>query len=674
MKRTILLAGLLIFISVSGLEIKTDWIKTNGKANAVPDKPMKITILPDSSETEHDFFAAFSIIEGKGELQADTVMADRNGNIVNNLKLSPKMGINIIQAKVFQNDNLIKVINFKIFGIDWTSIIVGLIGGLGLFLFGLKYMSEGLQKVAGDRLRSIIASLTRNTLLSVIVGVAVTSIIQSSSATTVMVVGLVNAGLMNLAQSIGVIMGANIGTTVTAQLIAFKLGNLALPAIAVGVCLIMFTKSSKYRYWGEVIFGFGLLFMGMGLMSSTVSPLRESEQIINFFVKFSKNPLLAMLVGMVVTFVIQSSSATVGLTIVLASQGLIDIYGAVPLIFGENIGTTITASLAALSSNREGKRAALIHAMFNILGVTYMMLAFLFIKFRNVPAYLYLVDFFTPGNNIQGENIERYIANSHTIFNIFNTIAFLPFAGVLKFLAEKIVPQKKVSRELSVEPLYLDRNLLHNSAFALGQVRKEMQHMLNTAREAISLSADMIITGEDKSIDRVRFLERKTDILQNQITRYIIDISKEDLTDKAASQIPVYIHSINDIERVGDHAINLTEIYAEMKENNVKLSEQALDELRNMCSTVMRMMDIVNETIEKYSEDKLEELFVLEEKLNDNERIFTRNHTLRLTEQACEIKSNTVFTDTLSVFEKTGDHILNIAQAIYNKFEWGEIV
>lgn len=669
-----LLMVIVIAVSLSAVEIKTDWLKTNARANTVPDKPMKITVVPDSTEEAYQYYAVYSILEGKGELQADMVNADRNGHIINNLKLSSKMGINIVQAKIYENEQLIKVVNFKIFGIDWVSIIVGLIGGLGLFLFGLKYMSEGLQKVAGDRLRNIIATLTRNTFLSVIVGLAVTSIIQSSSATTVMVVGLVNAGLMNLAQSIGVIMGANIGTTITAQLIAFKLGNLALPAIAVGVCMIMFTKSSRFRYWGETIFGFGLLFMGMGLMSSTVSPLRESEQIINFFVKFSKNPFLAMTVGMVVTFVIQSSSATVGLTIVLASQGLIDIYGAIPLIFGENIGTTITASLAALSSSREGKRAALIHAMFNIFGVTYMMIAFLFIKYKNVPVYLYLVDLVTPGNNLAGENVERFIANSHTIFNIFNTLVFLPFAGVLKFLAEKIVPYKKVSKEMSVEPLYLDRNLLHNSGFAFGQVRKEMQHMLLTAKEAIMLSSDMIITGNDSTIDRVRFLERKTDILQNQITNYIIDISKEDLTDSDASRIPVYIHSINDIERVGDHAINLTEIYAELKENNLKMSEPAIEEITAMRDTVMRMIDIVNETIEKYSEDKLEELFVLEEKLNDNEKIYTRNHTLRMTDQTCEIKSNTVFTDTLSVFEKTGDHILNIAQAIYNKFEWGEIV
>ncbi len=672
-KLLLILSIMLIFITIFPYTIEQNWKHFTCNVKSMPDSPMKITINSDSTDVVQNIYVVFSVIEGKGKVLEDTVFPDKNGVITNNVKVSSKMGNNIILAKIYDGKHLIKVMNFSVYGLDWLKIIFGIFGGLGLFLFGMKYMSEGLQKVAGDRLKTIIATLTKNTFFSVLVGLIVTSIIQSSSATTVMVVGFVNAGLMTLAQSIGVIMGANIGTTITAQLIAFKLGDYALPAIAVGVAMILFSKKSKYRIWGETVFGFGLLFLGMTLMSATVHPLREAPQIVGFFVKFSTSPMLAMLTGIIITIVVQSSSATVGLTIVLASQGLIDVYGAVPLVFGENIGTTITAALAALSSNRNGKRAALIHALFNVIGVSYMMLAYYFIKINGVPVYLKIVDYITPGNNLQGENMARYIANSHTLFNVFNTLIFIPFAPVLKIVAEKIIPEKEEEVEKEIQPKYLDKNLLGNPVIALSSVKKEMKHMLETAKESIDLATQTIINNKEENIDRVKFLERKTDYLQNQITRYIINISQDILTDEEAMQIPVYIHSINDIERISDHAINITEYYYVKKENNLIFSKEAIDEMTRMKDVLIEMIDIIINNLEDESKDELEKVFILEEKLNEYEKVFSKNHALRLTNKKCDLNVSSVFTDTLASFEKAGDHVLNIAQAIYNKFEWSDI-
>lgn len=675
MNRKIIFSMILLAMAmgVFSLSIETEWTQMNSTTGTILKKPAVIRIDPDSGIAAEDYYAVFSVVEGKGKVLTEKVRADSAGQIMVNFQTSDKMENNIYMAKVFYRDTLVRVFNYQVFGLKWLDIIFGIVGGLGLFLFGMKFMSDGLQKVAGDRMRSIISKLTRNTFFSVIMGLIVTSIIQSSSATTVMVVGFVNAGIMTLAQSIGVIMGANIGTTVTAQLIAFKLGDYALPAIALGVILILFTRRSKYKNWGEVLFGFGLLFLGMGMMSSTVHPLRNAPEIIDFFINFSHSPLLAMLTGIVITVIVQSSSATVGLTIVLASQGLIDVYGAVPLVLGENIGTTVTASLAALSSNKQGKRAALVHGIFNILGVTYMLLGLYFVKIRGVPAYLRLVDMITPGNNLEGENIARYVANSHTIFNVFNTIVFLPFVGILRRIVERVIPVREHDiMETELKTKYLDDNLLNNPAIALGQVKKEMRHMLSTAKLSMMHATEVILNSNDKLIEKVKFLERKTDYLQHAITSYIIKISREELFEDEAEQIPAYIHSINDIERIGDQAINLLEHYQLKSESNLVFSDNANMEIKQMNDILLEMIDIIDSNIEKYNEDELEKCFVLEERINENERVFANNHIQRMQKELCDMSSNAVFSDMLSTYEKAADHVLNIGQAIYNKFEWGE--
>ncbi|MDD3803549.1 MAG: Na/Pi symporter, partial [bacterium] len=342
-KKISFLTAMCFAVSVFSLEFKTDWNKMQGMTGSFADEPVKITIEKDSIENCDSVYAVFTSLSGKLVFFKDTVFADNKGIIENQVKIGSKMGDYIFKADVYNGETFLKSFDYKLVGLNVVEIIIILLGGLGLFLFGMKYMSEGLQNISGDTFRNIIAKVTKNTFFGVLTGVVVTSIIQSSSATTVMVVGLVNAGIMTLMQSIGIIMGANIGTTMTAQLIAFKFEQVALPCISIGVLLLLFAKNQRVKLSGETLFGFGLLFFGITMMSQAINPIKDSPKLVEFFITFSKSPIIAMFAGMVITIVVQSSSATVGLTMVLASQGLIDIYAAVPLVLGENIGTTITA-------------------------------------------------------------------------------------------------------------------------------------------------------------------------------------------------------------------------------------------------------------------------------------------------------------------------------------------
>ncbi|UCD72282.1 MAG: Na/Pi cotransporter family protein, partial [Syntrophobacterales bacterium] len=364
------------------------------------------------------------------------------------------------------------------------ELIFRLIGGLGLFFIGMRFMSEGLQKAAGDRLRRILETLTNNRVVAVLVGLSVTSIVQSSSATTVMTVSFVNAGLMTLNQAIGIVLGANVGTTVTAQIIAFKIHNYALPAIGLGVGLRLFAKDNKWRSIGEVIMGFGMLFFGLAIMKDAMSPLKDSPMVREIFVKFDGNPLLGVLVGTIFTVMMQSSSVTVGVTMTLAASGLLSFYGGVALILGDNIGTTITAQLASIGTNTAARRTARVHTLFNVIGVFYILLLF--------PYFLKLVDWLAPGNpdlliktvaQAKGFGMElgdkpyiaRHIANAHTLFNVVNTLIFLPLLGVLAKVSSWMIPQRREEEEFHL--VYLDTKFLDSPPMAIEQARNETVRM-----------------------------------------------------------------------------------------------------------------------------------------------------------------------------------------------------
>ncbi len=381
--------------------------------------------------------------------------------------------------------------------INWIALASGVAGGLGLFLYGMKLMSEGLQKVAGNKLRAFLEKLTANRVVGTMAGASVTAVLQSSSATTVMVVGFVNAGLMDLMQALSVVLGANVGTTITAQLIAFKVGALAKPAIGLGVFMRLFIKDKKIQYYGEVILGFGLLFTGLALMKGSFVPLKHSEPFRQAFIYFSGNPLLAVLAGALLTVIVQSSSATIGITIALATTGLIDFYAACAFVLGENIGTTITANIAAIGTNATARRAAFGHFLINILGVAYMLL---FLKLFMVG-----VDFLTPGdpNFINSEgirpDIDRHIANLHTGFNIANMIIFLPVLHILAKICEKII---KGTDEKQYRLLYLDDRLIDTPSFAVSQALKEIERMAGISIEMLQKAKDGFLNRDKKTIDK----------------------------------------------------------------------------------------------------------------------------------------------------------------------------
>lgn len=653
-------------------EIKVEKNKFDCPTSSILKEPIKIKLYYEKQDSidENDFLVIFEKVYGDIEVEPESLKFE-DGEISVYPKVGKKMGTNILRANIFYKNYQVDKFDFKVVGLNWIEIIVILLGGLGLFLFGMKFMSDSLQNFAGERIKFFITKMTKNTFFGVLTGGIVTSFIQSSSATTVIVVGLVNAGLMTLTQSIGIIMGANIGTTMTAQLIAFKFESLALPAITAGVLMILF-GSRRIKIAGETIFGFGLLFYGISLMSSSISPLKESHKLVEFMMKFEDSPILSMLTGMIITMIIQSSSATVGLTMVLAVQGLIGINTAVPLILGENIGTTITALLASLSSNINGKRAAIIHSLFNVIGVFYMMIGIYFVKINGVPLYYKFLELITPGNNFAGENIQRYLANSHTFFNVFNTLVFLPFAGVLESISKFIIKDKKGVKDNFFAPKYLDKNLLLNPHLALFNVKKEMMEMIEVASQSIELATKTLLEGNQEFVEQVRKLEMKTDILQNEITNYLISISKEDLTDQEFSQIPVLIHSINDIERVGDHSINILEFASMIRDNRIEFPKEAYEEIKSMSEVLQKMMKEAYFAIEDLSLERVNEIFILEEKLNDFEKRYNRTHLLRVSNKSCSSDSAAIFTDILTSYERCGDHITNIAEAIKNKFQWSK--
>ncbi|HAF08342.1 MAG: Na/Pi-cotransporter II-related protein [candidate division TA06 bacterium 32_111] len=660
------------FIFLFSYEIKVEKKRFDCLTNSPLKEPLILNLYVEDKDTikEEDFLVVFEKVYGDISVEKESLHFV-DGKVTVYPKVGKKMGANILRANIFYKGYQVDKFDFKVVGLNWLEIIVTLLGGLGLFLFGMKFMSDSLQNFAGERMKYFITKMTKNTFMGVLTGSLVTSFIQSSSATTVIVVGLVNAGIMTLTQSIGIIMGANIGTTMTAQLIAFKLESLSLPAISIGVLMILF-GSRKIKITGETILGFGLLFYGLGLMSSSIAPLKESDKLVEFMTKFNNSPILSMLTGMLITIVIQSSSATVGLTMVLAVQGLISINSAVPLILGENIGTTITALLASLSSNINGKRAAITHALFNLIGVSYMMLGIYFVKINGVPLYYKFLELITPGNNLSGENVQRYIANSHTIFNVFNTILFLPFAKVLENISKFLIREKKDTKDNFFIPKYLDRNLLLNPHLALYNVKKEMMEMIDVASNSIELATKTLVEKDFDNIEQIKKLEMKTDILQNEITNYLILISKEDLSDQEFAQIPVFIHCINDIERIGDHSINIIEFATFIRDNKIELTEKAYDEIKSMNEILQKMMREAYFAIEDLSVDRVNEIFILEDKLNDFEKRYNRSHLLRISDRLCSNESAAIFTDILTSYERCGDHIANIAEAIKNKFQWSK--
>jgi len=541
------------------------------------------------------------------------------------------------------------------------QMVVSLLGCLGLFLYGLKMLGAGLDKSAGNRLKRLIEVLTTNRLMGVLVGIAVTGIIQSSSATTVMVVGFVNAGLMTLMQAVGVIMGANIGTTVTAQLIAFKLTNIAPIAIAVGVGFMFFGTKKSLKHIGEIIAGFGILFMGMDIMSSAMAPLKDDQKFIDFLLTF-KNPLYGIIAGAIFTGIIQSSSASIGILQAMAFQGIVNLDVALPILFGMNIGTCVTALLASIGTSIAAKRTAIIHLAFNVIGTAVFLIIMQFIPFSE------FIQSLSPGY------VARQIANAHTIFNIFNTIILFPFANQLVAIASWIVPDKpELLPQKRFE--YLDQRILETPAVAVVQIIKEVGRMADLAIANVELAMSVFFDYDEEKRNKIYENEDLINFLNHGITEYLVNLSNISLNQEQAAEVSGLFHTVNDLERVGDHAENLTELATYKEENRLGFSNMAISELMQLSDKVI---GVLKDSVGALKNDDLvmaSGIEQREEEVDEMVRRFREAHIERLNKGQCNPSSAIVYLDMLNNLERISDHSVNIAFSVlerhkkYNKLE-----
>ncbi len=512
-------------------------------------------------------------------------------------------------------------------------------------------MSDGLQKTAGDRMRSLLDRYTTNPVMGVIVGIVVTILIQSSSGTTVMAVGFVNAGLMTLRQAIGVIMGANIGTTVTAFIVGVDIDEYSLPIIAAGAILIFFIKNKKVQYIGQVIFGFGMLFLGLKTMGSGVKPLRELDVFVDFIAQFSDIPVLGVVVGAIFTMIVQSSSATIGVLQTMASEGLIDLKSSLPVLFGDNIGTTITAVLAAIGTTVAAKRVAAAHVVFNIIGTIIFVLA--------LPLVAMAVGWV---GELTDADVRMEIAYAHGMFNVSNTLIQLPFIALLALLVSKMIPGNK--NELEFGAKYLDPRLLENPSVALGQAQHEIVRMGEIARASLIDAKQYFTTKDDKIKNLAIQKEEIINDLDKKTTEYLVQVQQNSLSEQESAKNSILMQTINDIERIGDHTENIVELAEFSFDNKVTFSDNALSELLEMIDIADKTIGDALKALENDDVKLAETVLENESKLDEMERIFRKRHIARLNQNLCNGTSGSVFLDMLSNLERMGDHSKNIAQYV----------
>lgn len=521
-------------------------------------------------------------------------------------------------------------------------------GGIGLFLFGIKFMGDGLELAAGSKLKKLLEVLTSNRFLAVLVGFVVTAVIQSSSATTVMVIGFVNAGLMNLAQAVGVIMGANIGTTVTSVLIALDLTDIAPLAIFIGVILMIFFKKKMTTHIGQIICGFGLVFLGMSTMSSSMEPLRDFQPFQDFIIN-AKNPFMGVMIGLVMTAIIQSSSATIGILQALASQNLVPIEFAVYVLFGMNIGTCVTALISTAGTKVNSKRAAIIHLLFNVFGTGIFML---------ISAYTPYISWL----KTLSDSTMVQISIAHIIFNVVSTVILFPFANVLVKLSCRLVPGKEAADE-EMHLKYLDERILNTPPFAIVQVGKEVKRMAEMAQKNFVAASNALIDMDVSNVEKIAEREKAINFLNHKITSYLIKINSLDLLENDSKYIGSLFHVVNDIERIGDHALNLSEAAQKSVEDKLTLSDKAKEELRDLFNTTEELLTGAIDAFDKQTltVDESFKLYELEEHIDDLSDLYQNTHIVRLNNMECSTEAGMLFVNTITDFERVGDHAINIA-------------
>ena len=536
--------------------------------------------------------------------------------------------------------------------------LLSLLGGLALFLYGMQMMSNGLEAAAGNRMKKILEKLTANRFLGVVVGAVITAVIQSSSATTVMVVGFVNSGMMTLQQAVWIIMGANVGTTITGQLIALDVGAIAPLFAFIGVAFIVFLKNEKLHHYGKIIAGLGILFIGMDMMSAAMVPLRESETFVNIITRFS-NPVLGILAGAIFTAIIQSSSASVGILQALASSGVIGLPQAVYVLFGQNIGTCITAVLASIGTSRVAKRTTIIHLLFNIIGTT------LFTIICILTPFTTLVEGFTPNN------VSAQIANMHTIFNITTTILLIPFGTYLAKLATRILPDLPEERDDVMHLEYIQpfipienrgETKIGISAIAITAIRNELIRMTQMTRENVGLSFDAVHDNNLALVEDVRNREEYIDYLNKEISKYISRMLVKERNPKDSQYMSALFKVCGNLERIGDHAMNICEYTNMIKEKQITFSKEVMVQIEQMKEVCCDALDLLLDN--QANSENLHSIESIEQKIDDMTESFRQGQIDRMQTGKCSDEGCVLYSEMLTDFERIGDHILNIGQEV----------
>lgn len=534
------------------------------------------------------------------------------------------------------------------------SLILTLMGGLGLFLFGMNFMSQGLQKAAGAKLRSVLTAISKNKYIAVLFGALFTAIIQSSGATTVMVVTFVNAGLMELTQAVGIIFGANIGTTITAQLVSFNLTAIAPVILFAGVVMFLFMKKPIFKKIGEVVIGFGALFMGISMMSGAMSQLNDYPAVIGTLAKLT-NPVLAILVGLIITVIVQSSSVTVSILLLMAGQGLVTLPVCFYFILGCNIGSCTPAVMAAMDAKKDAKRAALIHVLFNVFG---MIIISVILIFAMEPFTAFI-------QAISGSDIKRSVANTDTIYKVFQTLIFLPISTQFIKLVNRLVPGDDVKHEgFSLQ--YISMNTVFAPTAAIVEAMQEIARMGRKAEQNLQLSMEAFFDGNQAKIDQVYATEKYIDYLSHEITDYLVDVNQRQLPVSDSLKIGGLFHVVNDIERIGDHAENIADAAVRTKEENITFSKKATKEIQEMFAKDVQVLKYALEMFENEDYSHMQEIRAIEEEVDQMEIDLQNSHIRRMAKGKCSPESGLIFTDLVTGLERVADHATNIAFALTN--------
>ncbi len=612
-------------------------------------------------------------------LENARVLSDAEGKAKTTLRTDEGVtGKYEITAEVACGETLLSVrsVVFGAMSLSPWRVVIGVLGGLGIFIFGMQTMSGGLRQLAGNKLRSFLHFFTRNRFSAVGSGTLITGLIQSSTACTVMVVGFVNAGLLTLQQSLGVVLGANIGTTVTGQIISLNIQQLALPAIIIGVAGIMISRRLRTRNIFQAVMGFGLLFLGMQMMSGELRSISSLPSFIEVFQLFDCQPgadgvmplwpvLGAMAIGTVMTVLVQSSTATIGLTIALSVSGLINFYTAVPLILGDNIGTTITALLASIGANRRARQAALGHTIFNLFGAAYM-LGLFYVTYDGTPVFLHLVDMVTAGEVFAAvpENIGRHVASAHTLFNVFNVLVFLPLLPFVAVVCNFVLPVKEED-EMAVVPL--EPHLLSTPSIALRQAMTATGTMTEAAWKLAWKTVEGFREGKCKDEENLRQQESGIDEMQKQTIHYLTELTRQPLSEAQAETIPLLIHCVNDAERIGDHGIDIMDLAQELKEDKLKVSGKADRDIGEIVDLLDRQ---AQEVVAALADSNQEQPHMpnravrLQGSINQRIQAAEKKHLKRLEKGKCSVGAGIFFTELLTHLERIANHLSNIAERI----------